>query len=227
MFHTEMCIRDRINFIDTPGYFDFIGEVNSALRAVEAAVILVDASSGIQVGTEKAWNSCKEYNMPTFFLVNKIDKENIDVAQVISDLQAKFGTSVVPLSEPIEGDIKEALTEAVAESDEELLEKYFGGEEFTDEEFTRGLLQGIAARSIVPILTSCALDGTGVKEFLDAILKYVPAPKDHPEYVGKNAKDEEVKRKCDENGPASAFVFKTIADPFVGKISLIKVIRCV
>ena len=94
----------KINFIDTPGYFDFIGEVNSALRAVEAAVILVDASSGIQVGTEKAWNSCKEYNMPTFFLVNKIDKENIDVAQVISDLQAKFGTSVVPLSEPIEGD---------------------------------------------------------------------------------------------------------------------------
>jgi elongation factor G len=80
----------KINFIDTPGYFDFIGEVNSAMRAVEAAVILVDASSGIQVGTEKAWKSCKEYNKPTFMLINKIDKENIDVDKVIADLKAKF-----------------------------------------------------------------------------------------------------------------------------------------
>ena len=117
----------KINFLDTPGYFDFIGEVDSALRAVEAAVIVVDASSGVQVGTEKAWNTCKEYNMPTFFLINKIDKENVNVDQVIADMQDKFGTSVVPLVEPIQGDIKEALTEAVAESDEELLEKFFNG----------------------------------------------------------------------------------------------------
>lgn len=82
--------KTKINFVDTPGYFDFIGEVNSALRAVESAVILVDALAGVQVGTEKAWNSCKENNTPAFFLVNKIDKENVDVAKVISEIKAKF-----------------------------------------------------------------------------------------------------------------------------------------
>ena len=214
----------KINFIDTPGYFDFIGEVNSALRAVEAAVIVVDASSGIQVGTEKAWNSCKEYDMPTFFLINKIDKENVNVDQVVADIKSKFGTSVVPISEPIQGDVKEALTEAVAESDEELLEKYFNGEEFTDEEFNRGLIKGIASRSIVPLMTSCAVDGKGIKEFLDILLKYVPAPNNFREYPGVDAKGEKVIRKCDPQAPVSAFVFKTIADPFVGKISLLKLI---
>ncbi len=214
----------KINFIDTPGYFDFIGDVNSALRACEAAVILVDAFAGIQVGTEKAWNSCKEYDLPVFFLINKIDKENVDVDKLVADLKEKFGTSLVVLSEPIEGDVKEALTEAVAESDEELLEKYFEGEEFTDEEFTKGLMSGISSRSIMPILTCCALDGRGIKEFLSAILKYAPIPADHRDYPGKNAEGEDVVRKSDVNEPISAFVFKTLADPFVGKISLIKVI---
>ncbi|MBR0599142.1 elongation factor G [Sinanaerobacter chloroacetimidivorans] len=208
----------KINFIDTPGYFDFIGEVNSAMRAVEAAVIVVDASAGVQVGTEKAWNSCKEYQMPTFMLINKIDKENIDVDKVIDDLKAKFGTSVVQLSE------RDALTEAVAESDEELLEKFFGGEEFTEEEFNRGLVAGIASGNIVPIITCCAVDGRGVKEFLDTLLKYVPKSKDHAEYKALDAKDAEISIKCDPAAPVSAFVFKTIADPFVGKISLMKVI---
>jgi elongation factor G len=216
--------KKKINFIDTPGYFDFVGEVNSALRACEAAVILVDASAGIQVGTEKAWNSCKEHNIPTFFLINKIDKENVDVDKIVADLKAKFGTSLVVLTEPIEGDVKEALTEAVAESDEELLEKYFSGEEFTDEEFTRGLTKGIASRFIIPIMTSCALDGRGVKEFLDAILKYAPTPGDHPGYEGTDEKGETVTRKCDAGEPVSAFVFKTLVDPFVGKISFLKVI---
>ena len=208
----------KINFIDTPGYFDFIGEVNSAMRAVEAAVIVVDASSGVQVGTEKAWNSCKEYNMPTFMLINKIDKENVDVEKVIADLKNKFGTSVVELSE------KDALTEAVAESDEELLEKFFGGEEFTEEEFNRGLVAGIGSGNIVPVMTCCAMDGKGIKEFMDTLIKYVPNAKDHAEYIGLDAKDAEISRKCDPAAPISAFVFKTIADPFVGKISLMKVI---
>jgi elongation factor G len=208
----------KINFIDTPGYFDFIGEVNSAMRAAEAAVIVVDASAGIQVGTEKAWKSCKEYSMPTFFLINKIDKENIDVDKVIADLKAKFGTSVVQLSE------RDALIEAVAESDEELLEKYFGGEEFTEEEFNRGLVSGIASGGIVPVLTGCALNGKGVKEFMDTLIKYVPNAKNHAEYKGVNAQGDEIGRKCDPAAPLSAFVFKTIADPFVGKINILKVI---
>lgn len=206
----------KINFIDTPGYFDFIGEVNSAMRATEAAVILVDASAGIQVGTEKAWNSCKEYNMPTFFLINKIDKENVDVDQVIAELKDKFGSSVVQLSE------KDTLMEAVAESDEELLEKFFAGEEFTDEEFSRGLAAGIASGSIVPVMTACCLDGRGITEFLDAMVADVPRV--NKEYSALDAKGEAITRKCEATGAPSAFVFKTIADPFVGKISLLKVI---
>jgi len=208
----------KLNFIDTPGYFDFIGEVDSAMRAVEAAVIVVDASAGIQVGTEKAWNSCKEFNMPTFMLINKIDKENVNVDKVIEDLKSKFGTSVVQLSE------KDTLIEAVAESDEELLEKFFGGEEFTEEEFNRGLVAGIAAGNIVPVMTCCAMDGRGMKEFMDTLIKYVPKVENHIEYIGLDAKDAEISRKCDSAAPLSAFVFKTIADPFVGKISLMKVI---
>jgi elongation factor G len=214
----------KINFIDTPGYFDFVGEVNSALRACEAAIIVVDASSGIQVGTEKAWESCMEYNIPTFFAINKTDKENVDVDQVIADLQDKFSTSIVSLTEPIEGDIKESLTEAVAESDEELLEKYFNGEEFTDEEFNLGLMKGIASRSIFPLVTCCALNNEGIKELLDTLVKYAPSPIDFPEHEGVDKNDEKLVRKCDSNEPTSAFVFKTIADPFVGKISLIKVV---
>lgn len=216
--------KTKINFVDTPGYFDFVGDVNSAMRACESAVILVDAFAGIQVGTEKAWNSCKEYEAPTFFLINKIDKENVDVDRVVADLKNKFGTSVVLMTEPFEGEVKEALTEAVAESDEELLEKYFNGEEFTDEEFNKGLMKGIASRSITPVLTCCALDGRGVKEFLGALIKYAPTPMDHPGYHGVDAKGEDVVRMCDNNAPTSAFVFKTLADPFVGKISLIKVV---
>lgn len=214
----------KINFIDTPGYFDFVGEVNSALRACEAAVLLVDASSGIQVGTEKAWNSCKEYNIPTFFFISKIDKENVDVEQVIADVQAKFGTSVVPIAEPIQGSVKDALTEAIAESDEELLEKYFNGEAFTDEEFQRGLMKGIASRAISPLVIGSSLEGKGVKELMDVLLKYAPAPSSVEGYKGLDAKGAETVRSCAPSGPAAAFVFKTIADPFVGKISVLKVI---
>ena len=207
----------KINFIDTPGFFDFVGEVNSALRAVEAAFILVDASSGIQVGTEKAWNSCKQFDIPKIFLINKIDKENVNVDQVIADLKAKFGTSVVTL------DDKDALSEAIAETDEALLDKFFGGEEFTEEEFNKGLLAGIASGGIAPILTCSAVKGEGVKEVLDAIIKYVPKATDTGEYKGVDGNDKEVSRKCDPSAPTSLFVFKTIADPFLGKISLAKV----
>ena len=105
----------KINFLDTPGFFDFIGEVNGALRAVEAAAIVVDAQSGIQVGTEKAWDSCKKADMPRFFILNKIDKENVDTAALVDELKAKFGSSVVNL------DDIDSLEEEVAGTDEELM----------------------------------------------------------------------------------------------------------
>lgn len=208
----------KINFVDTPGFFDFVGEVNSALRAVEAAAILVDASAGIQVGTEKAWNSCKEFGIPKFFLINKIDKENVDVDSVVAGLKDKFGTSVVTL------DDKDALTEAIAETDEELMEKFFAGEEFTDEEFNKGLSRGIGAGDIVPVIACSSVTGDGVKEALEKFIDLVPKAADHEEYDAKNDTDEDIKVKVDPAGKPAAFVFKTIADPFLGKISLAKVV---
>jgi len=202
----------KLNFVDTPGFFDFVGEVNSALKAVEAAAIFVDGASGIQVGTEKAWNSCKQFNVPRFFVINKTDKDNVDVDKVVADLKAKFGTSVVALTD------KDALNEAIAENDEELMEKFFGGEEFTEEEFNRGLMGGIAACGIAPVLTCSALKGEGVKEVLDSFIKYVPLATTH-EY--KTVDGDAV--KC-EDGKTVLFIFKTISDQF-GKISLAKVVR--
>ena len=208
----------KINFIDTPGFFDFVGEVNSALRAVEAAAIVVDASAGIQVGTEKAWNSCKEFGVPKFFLINKTDKENVDVDKTIDELKSNFGTSVVTL------DDKDALTEAIAETDEELMEKFFSGEEFTDEEFNGGLSKGIGAGDIVPVLNCSSITGDGVEDVLGKFIDLVPKAKDHEDYDAKNDADEDIKVKVDPAGKPAAFVFKTIADPFLGKISLAKVI---
>lgn len=208
----------KINFVDTPGFFDFVGEVNSAMRAVEAALILVDASSGIQVGTEKAWQACRKYDMPKFFVISKADKENVDVAKTVEDLKAKFGTSVATL------DDRDTLSEAIAETDEELMEKYFDAGEFTDEEFAKGLSIGIASGDIVPVLDCTSVGSKGITEILDAIIKYVPQATAHAAYPAKNGKDEDIEVKCDPAGKPAAFVFKTIADPFLGKISLAKVI---
>lgn len=202
----------KINFLDAPGVFDFAGEMTSALKAAEAAAIFVDASSGIQVGTEKAWAACKEHDTPRFFVLNKTDKDNVNIDQVVSDLKAKFGTSVVTL------DDKDSLNEAIAETDEALMEKYFDGQEFTDAEFSQGLMNGIASGSIVPIFTCSALKGDGIKELLDACIKYVPQPQGA-------LKTEDGEDVAYGDGPTAAYIFKTIADPFLGKISLAKVIR--
>ena len=190
----------KINFLDTPGFFDFAGEVQGALRAVEAAAILVDASSGVQVGTEKAWDACTAAGTPKFFIINKTDKEHVDVAQTIADLQAKFGTSVVTLND------REAVSEAIAEVDEELMDIYFENMEFTDEEFNRGLSKGIAQGDICPVFQCSAIKGEGIKEVLQNIIDIVP------------------KAEADASGKPVAFIFKTLADPFLGKISLAKVV---
>ena len=190
----------KINFLDTPGFFDFAGEVQGALRAVEAAAILVDASSGVQVGTEKAWDACTAAGTPKFFIINKTDKEHVDVAQTIADLQAKFGTSVVTLND------REAVSEAIAEVDEELMDIYFENMEFTDEEFNRGLSKGIAQGDICPVFQCSAIKGEGIKEVLQNIIDIVP------------------KAEADAAGKPVAFIFKTLADPFLGKISLAKVV---
>lgn len=249
-----------INFVDTPGYFDFVGEMKSALRAVESAIIVVDASSGIQVGTVKAWKAVYS-DMPAFFLINKMDKENVDFDKLLNEMRDKFGKIVTPFMLPImEGqDLKgfvnvvdgkaykfteggreeipvpedkkdqleeyhQMVIESVAESDESLMEKYFDGEEFTSEEITVGLRAGIKAGTLAPVMLCSAAKIIGIKALLQFICDLFPTPQEHKEYVGLNDKDEPENRSCESTEKASAFVFKTLVDPFVGKISMIKVI---
>ena len=202
----------------------FIGEVNAALRAAEAAVIMVDAGSGIQVGTEAAWNACERYSMPRFISITKRDKDEFDFYKTFDELKAKFGNKLVPLSWPLSAEIDDELKEAIAESDEELMEKYFDGEEFTDEEIKKGMVKGISEGNIVPVCSSAFQLGHGVEGLLDLLLEYVPTPLQHGPYRGFNDKNEPVERISVTDAPMSAFVFKTIVDPFVGKISVMKVI---
>ncbi|MDH8679895.1 elongation factor G [Fusibacter bizertensis] len=253
----------KYNFLDTPGYFDFVGETLSALRVSGGAVIMVDASSGIEVGTEKAWNFTEKRNMPKIIFLNKMDKENVNYVKVLKELKDTFGKKIAPFCIPIGegGDfkgfvnvvdqigrefngtqcvdapipkdmeakvkpIRDWLIEAVAESDEELMMKYFEGETFTNEEIHEGLRQGVIAGDIVPVLVGSAEKRIGIHTMMNMIYDYFPTPKEMNDgvYKGTNPDTEEaIDRVLDDNEPFSAFVFKTIVDPFVGKISLFKV----
>src|SRR5699024_3661174 len=250
----------KINIIDTPGYFDFVGETYGALRASEGAVIVVDASSGVEVGTEKAWQILEKHKRPRFIFLNKMDKENVDFDELIDKLKEKFGRKIFPFALPIGkaedfhgfvnvrdevaynyksgepkeiplyeeekeeiSDIREAMMEIVAESDEELLEKYFDGEEFTTEEIATGITTAFGAGELVPVFLGSAEKNIGVDYLLRAIRRYIPDPKEG-DLVKAYKNDEEFERKVDIKEPFSAIVFKTIVDPFVGKLSLFKVL---
>ena len=208
----------KYNFLDTPGFFDFVGEVDSAMSTVSAAIIMVDASEGIQVGTEKAWELCSETDTPKFMVLTKIDKDNVDCDKLVAQLREKFGNSVVT------DDDEDALREAVAGTDEALMEKFFNDEPFTDEEFTNGLMDGIANGDVVPIIKASSLTGEGIDEVLRSIARYVPTPSKHAPYIGKNSKDEDVEVITDVSADPVMYVYKTIADPFMGKISYAKVL---
>ena len=209
----------KLNFIDTPGFFDFVGEVHAALRAAEAACIVVDAGAGIEVGTEQAWKACEKYGTPRFFMIDKRDKDELDFDGLVDQLKEKFGTALVPIAWPLGNDIDDDLKEAIASSDDDLMEKYFNGEDFTEDEIKKGMAEGIASGDIVPVIESVFEEGKSVKGILDLLAALVTAPTAREAY---KAEDGEV--KIDPNGPLSAFVFKTIIDPFVGKISVIKVV---
>ena len=214
----------KINFIDTPGYFDFIGEVNAALRASEAAVILVDAGAGIQVGTEQAWKACERYKMPRFIVINKRDTDEFDFYKTFNKLKAKFGETLIPFSWPLTAEIDEELKEAIAMTDDLLMEKYFNGDDFSDEEIKKGLVKGISEGGIVPVCSSAFSLGHGIEGLLDLLVTYVPTPLQHGPYKGFNDNNEQVEKLCVVDATPSAFVFKTIVDPFVGKISVMKVV---
>ncbi|MBQ6582543.1 MAG: GTP-binding protein, partial [Mogibacterium sp.] len=207
----------KYNFLDTPGFFDFVGEVKSALSVASAAIIMVDASAGVQVGTEKAWDLCSDHKTPKFIVLNKIEKENVDIDGVVDQLKEVFGSSVVT------EDDEDALMEAIAATDDELMEKYFEGEEFTEEEISTGLRKGIASGEITPILKASNLTGEGIDDVLKNISKYVPAPAQHEPFEAVTPDGETVEITTEGSGDPIVYIFKTIADPFLGKISYAKV----
>jgi len=251
---------NKINIIDVPGYFDFIGEMIGSLRVVETAGIVVGSVSGVTVGAEKAWDYAGRNNVCRMFIVNQMDRENADYDKVLAALRAKFGASVVPLVLPIgagasfkgvvnvlenkafEGAGKalreipvpaemnaaiksamEEITEASAGAVDELMMKYLDGEELTHEEIIEGFRAGMKDGSIVPVVPCSAVTGVGVARLLDTIANYMHSPR-HVKFTGVNPKTgETVERPCSSDQPFSAFVFKTIADPFVGKLSLVRV----
>ncbi len=208
----------KINFIDSPGFFDFIGEVDSALRAVETAVIMIDGTVGWQVGTDKAWDTAVEFDVPRFFLINKKDKEDLDVEGIIAQLKEKYGHSVVDFNN------KEEMNELIAEEDETLMDKYFEEGTFSKEDFDFGLAMAITNGDIAPVFTCSATTGEGIEEVLEKLIDLIPKASAHAEYPAVNELDEDIMVKVDPDGPLAAFVFKTIADPVLGKVSLVKVI---
>ena len=254
----------KINLVDVPGYFDFLGEQIQGMRAVDVATIVVCGATGVQVGTEKAWEYCNKIKLPRNFFINKLDREHADFDKVLASLKEKFGVSVVPIQYPIgsedefkgvvnvitkrariynpktkemeEAEVpvelmdkvnecKDMIIEAVAQTDEVLLDKYFNGEEFTDLEMYEGLINGCASGDIAPVMCGSSTKNIGIATLLEDIVECFPSPKYaiKQKAINVSTKEEEF-IALDENKPTSAFVFKTIADPFVGKISLLRVI---
>ncbi len=245
----------KLNFIDTPGYPDFIGDVRGAAAAADSALILISATNGIEVETEKAWALTEELSLPRAFFVNKMDREHANFEKVLEELRVRFGTGVVPVQLPIgreetfqgvadlislrmkivkheedklpdyiAGEVEEArqkLIEAVAEFNNELLEKYIEGIEIPESDVAAALTEGIEAGKIFPVFCGSALKNAGVKKLMDGIVEYLPAP-NFRAVIGTDPKTEDLVER-NVGDPFSAQVFKTIVDPFVGRLSFIRV----
>ncbi len=238
----------KINIIDTPGYADFRGEVVSGIRVADAALIVVAAPAGVEVGTQQMWQMSDDLGLPRMIFISKMDRENADFQRAMQSLTDRFGRHCVALNVPVGAEAgfsgivnvldtnadvpdsvkdavasaREALTEAIAETDDDLTLKYLEGESLTADELTQGLRRGVASGAIVPVLVGASPSGIGTKELLDAIVEYMPSPADRPA-VAATTRSGEVELPCDSNGPLSALVFKTTADPFVGKLSYFRV----
>ena len=251
----------KINILDTPGYFDFVGEVEAAAAVADAAIIVVSGKAGIEVGTKKAWEICEKYHLPRMFFVTDMDIDNASYRQVVEELQQLYGKKIAPFHLPIreneqfvgyvnvlqqrakrwkdDGTVekcdvpdysqanleicREALMESVAETSEEFMDRYFNGEEFSDDEIRMALRVNVAEGTIVPVLMGSNVLARGMYTLMVDIVKYFPSP-EKCKVAGINAKTNEVyEADYDFAKPKSAYVFKTIVDPFIGKYSLIKV----
>ncbi len=251
----------KINLIDTPGYFDFIGDATSGYYLADSALILVNGLSGLTVGAEKAWDTCTDAKISKAFFINQMDKENVDFDKALNSLKDKYGTRITPMQLPIgqglkfkgildvldmkayEFDgkkvkavdvpadlkdkaaaIREAIIENAAENDETLMEKFFGGEELSKDDIIKGLKVGIEAGDVVPVFIGAAAPNLGISLLLDNIVAFMPSPDKAINIKGKNAKGEEVTFTADSKQPFAAQVYKTVADPFVGKLSVFKIL---
>ncbi len=251
----------KINFVDVPGYFDFVGEVMGPMRAVEGALIVVGAPSGVVVGTEKAWAQAEKNKLAKCIAINQMDREHVDFDKVLAALRDKFGSSVIPLILPIgqgpafkgvvdiiamkafEGAGKsmkeipipadmqaavdaarEIVKESAAGTSEELMEKFFEVGELTDEELLTGLSAGVLDGSLVPVAPVSSISGIGVSPLLFVLSHYMPSPAGKVSAGVDPKGGAEATRTCESGAPFSAQVFKTLADPFVGKLSIIKVL---
>ena len=251
----------KINVLDTPGYFDFVGEVEEAVAAADAAIIVVSGKDGIQVGTQKAWELCEKYNLPRMFFVTEMDIDDVSYRKVVEELTELYGKKIAPLHMPIREEGKfvgyvnivkqagrryiergqkkecpvpeylqeyleqyhETLMESVAEISEEFMDRYFAGEAFSVAEVSAALKMNISDGSIVPVCMGSTINIQGVANLLDDICGYFPSP-DQKTCAGMNMKTNEIyQANYDFTKAKSAYVFKTIVDPFLGKYSLIKV----
>ena len=240
----------KINVIDTPGYADYRGEVVSGLRVADGAVIVVAGQAGIEVGTKQMWQYADDANLPRLVFVSKLDRDNADFGRVMESLTEAFGRKCVAIQVPVgsedsfsgsinlldpEADVpggledaveeaRELLTEAVAETDDDLTMKYLEGEPLTSEEMRAGLKAGVLSGDIVPVLAGNSVAELGTTELMDALIDLMPSPADagaaEAEVPGSG---DMVELGCDSSGPLAALVFKTAADPFVGKLSYFRV----
>ena len=250
----------KLNMIDTPGYFDFVGEVKEGLRAADSGLIVLSGRSGVSVGTEQAFKFARAKGVPIMFFVNKIDDNRADYQRTLEQMKEKFGKSVTPFVYPIrEGDefkgfvdivdmtarryegkdrvdipvpegieeivapLRDMIMEAVAETDDALMNKYFNGEEFTFDEIKKAIRTGVKEGSIYPVYCGSGQDNIGVRSLMDGMAKYLPAPNEIAEVAHVASSGEPIEVVQEVSDSAAAIVFKTIADPYVGKMSLFRV----
>ena len=251
----------KLNLLDTPGDFDFLGEVMQGLRVADSSLILVSAKDGLSVGAEKSVRLSRKAGLPIFFMISKMDEANANYDKALASIKEKYGNQVIPFMLPITADgkmtglidvieqqayaidakgvitpaaipenmadqlaeLQEAVNEAIAETDEVLMDKYFGGEGFTDQEKNDGIKAAILNGSVSPVFVGSATANWGVTAMIDRLIKYMPSLADFPAVKATNPDGAEIELKAEADGPLAAFVFKTIADPFVGRISIFRV----
>lgn len=249
----------KLNFVDTPGYADFVGDMVGALHAVDGAAVVVDAVAGVEVGTELAWQQLDNLGLPRVVVINLMNRDNANWRRVLGELRERFDARFVPLQVPIgeganfkgvyrlisktaslgpkgsQGDVpaevmsaaeeyREAIVEAAAESDDELIMKYLDGEALTDDEVRHGLVQGAKTGKYVPVFLAASGDGTGIAALLDSLVTALPSPAEAtPRQATAKAGGAAVALAADPSGPLAAQVFKTVADPYVGKLQYLRV----